>query len=459
MNMERPAVQELIALVRSGGVNLIIIKDFSRFSRNEMDSGYFIEQVFPLFQVRFISVSDNFDSDDYKGETGGIDVAFKFLMNQYYSADLSKKVKSAMWLKMRNGTNIVAKAIYGYCKIDGKWEPDGVASKVVRKIYAYALDGFSPAQIRDKLCAEQIPTPHEYLEMWRGKDILPTFLWEARAVTRMLTNEQYKGTYVSGKQESKAIGSHSKDWNPKSKWIVIPNRHTPIIEPDVFDRVQEIMKSFLASEPTPKTAKHCQGEVNSLESHKRVLPYGFIHSAGDDWIPDENTATIVRRIFDLALSGVHESEIAETLKTERVPTPSEYKRIKHDNSFAPECHWRTKGVRDILRDVQYTGAMVIGKFGVKDDGSGQHYRTHESDWIITQGKIPAIITKAEFDAVADWLTNRGKHKFKPLDYLLHGNIVQWTLPTSRAHSKPRLKRVTATGYRKWAGRTSRATGK
>jgi DNA invertase Pin-like site-specific DNA recombinase len=105
-NMERPAVQELLDLVRSGGMNCICVKDFSRFSRNAMDSGYFIEQVFPLYGARFISVSDNFDSDDYKNDTGGIDVAFKFLMHEYYSKDLSVKIKSALHIKKINGEHI-----------------------------------------------------------------------------------------------------------------------------------------------------------------------------------------------------------------------------------------------------------------------------------------------------------------------------------------------------------------
>jgi DNA invertase Pin-like site-specific DNA recombinase len=422
VNMERPAVQELLDLVRSGGVNLIIIKDFSRFSRNAMDSGYFIEQVFPLYQVRFVSVSDSFDSNDYIGDTGGIDVAFKFLMHEYYSADLSAKVKSAKRLQMKRGENIVARTIYGYCKAEsGKWEPDGVASEVVKKIYGYILNGFTPSQIRDKLFAEQIPTPQEYQELEWGKGIIPSFLWEVRAVTRILTNIQYKGTYVSGKQESKAIGSHSKDWVDKSEWIVIPNKHTPIIEPEMFDRVQEIMKAFLTSEPTPKSARHCQSDFVPTEHTPRVLPYGY--GFGGEWLLDETSSKVVRRIFDLSLQGIAEADIAATLKTEQVPTPNEHKKLKNGKDITPTCAWRTKGVRDILRDVQYTGALVCGKFAVKGDGSGRHYRTHESDWLVIPGKIPSIISKGEFDAVAELMANRGRHYGAPT-HLLRGNIVK-----------------------------------
>lgn len=152
-NMERPKLQEVLDLVRCGRVHCIVVKDFSRFSRNALESGYYVEQVFPLYKVRFISVSDRFDSNDYINDTGGIDVAFKFLMHEYYSQDLSKKVKSAKRIKMVRGENIVATAIYGYCKNEaGKWAleeettkhlPNGSAG-VIREIFSMALAGLPP---------------------------------------------------------------------------------------------------------------------------------------------------------------------------------------------------------------------------------------------------------------------------------------------------------------------------
>ncbi len=116
-NVERPGFQEMIELVRCGGINCIVVKDFSRFARNAIESGFYIEKVFPLYRVRFIAVGDRFDSNDYIDSIGGIDVAFKFMMNEYYS-DLSKKVKSAKHTLMRNGDHIVGGAIYGYRKND-----------------------------------------------------------------------------------------------------------------------------------------------------------------------------------------------------------------------------------------------------------------------------------------------------------------------------------------------------
>ena len=84
-NFERPQVQKLIELVRANQIDCIIVKDFSRFGRNSIETGYFIERVFPLFHTRFISISDDFDSSKFKGDTGGMDVAFKYLISEYYS--------------------------------------------------------------------------------------------------------------------------------------------------------------------------------------------------------------------------------------------------------------------------------------------------------------------------------------------------------------------------------------
>ena len=102
-NFERPAVQELLTMVQAGKINCIIVKDLSRFGRNSIETGYFIERVFPLYHTRFISVSDDFDTANFKGDTGGIDIAFKYLISEWYSRDMSMKTKSAKYAKMRRG--------------------------------------------------------------------------------------------------------------------------------------------------------------------------------------------------------------------------------------------------------------------------------------------------------------------------------------------------------------------
>jgi len=242
-DIERPALQEMLDLVQSGRVNCILVKDFSRFARNEIESSYYIEKVFPIYRVRFIAVSDGYDSNDYRDSTGGIEVAFKFLMHEYYSHDLSMKIKSAKRIKMRNGESIAANAVYGYRKnmTTGRWEPDAEAAEVIKLIYRKALESTPVTQIRNILSAAKHPTPREYMELKRGKGIAPKYAWESRAVINILENEQYTGAYVSGKVR-RDVETGKKYTMMESDWIVVPDKHPAIISKDVYDQVQKLVR-------------------------------------------------------------------------------------------------------------------------------------------------------------------------------------------------------------------------
>ena len=147
-NFERPQVQKLIELVRANQIDCIIVKDFSRFGRNSIETGYFIERVFPLFHTRFISISDDFDSSKFKGDTGGMDVAFKYLISEYYSRDMSIKTKSAKYAKMQRGEYQSKICPYGYRKsVDGRMEPDPEAAAVVQLIFQLAAEGVNATAI------------------------------------------------------------------------------------------------------------------------------------------------------------------------------------------------------------------------------------------------------------------------------------------------------------------------
>ncbi len=139
-NFERPAVQRLLDMVRSGEISCILVKDFSRFGRNSIETGYFIQKVFPLYHVRFISVSDSFDSAEHKGDTGGMDIAFKYLINECYSRDMSIKSKTAKMARMKRGEYQSVICPYGYQKgADGRLVPDEETADNVRRIFEWAL--------------------------------------------------------------------------------------------------------------------------------------------------------------------------------------------------------------------------------------------------------------------------------------------------------------------------------
>jgi DNA invertase Pin-like site-specific DNA recombinase len=254
-NFERPAVQELLELARQGAVNCIVVKDFSRFGRNAIDTGYFIERVFPLLGLRFISVSDYFDSDEHKGDTGGLEVSFKFLMHEYYSRDLSKKIKSAKHEKMRRGEYIMKNCAFGYKKVGKNLEIDEPDAETVRRIFALASEGMSIRKIAEALKFEKQPAD----------------------IRKILSDEQYIGTYVAGKTRTLEPGGASVKVD-ESEWYKLPDHHPAIIDKAVFEAVRgryksktprknggvkrHIVRTIASSEPIIKTVSKQRSNVD-----------------------------------------------------------------------------------------------------------------------------------------------------------------------------------------------------
>ena len=240
LNFERPAVQELLELVRAGKVNCIIVKDFSRFGRNVIDMGYFMERIFPLFRVRFIAVTDNYDSATLDGNTGGMEVAFKFLIHEYYSRDLSVKIKNAKRMRALRGEYIMKSCIFGYKKVGKSMEIDEPAAVVVRLIFDMAAQGSGLSDIAARLYADKHPTPNEHKrQVTNGSASDPKCIWNASVLQAMLANEQYTGTYISGMSRTVEIGSGRSIKVDESEWIKIPGHHPAIVSREVFEAVRE----------------------------------------------------------------------------------------------------------------------------------------------------------------------------------------------------------------------------
>lgn len=241
-NFERPSVQELLGLVQAGQVNCIIVKDFTRFGRNSVDVGYYMEMVFPLYGVRFISLNDDFDSDRIRGETGGMSVAFKYLISEFYSRDLSMKYKSAKYVKFRRGEYQSKICPYGYQKSsDGRMEPDPETAPFVKLIFGLAGKGHNTRQIAEKMIALHVPTPGEY-KMARGQghhDVSRSSgIWQSGTVVRILNDERYTGTYIIGKRCVTQVGSRQVRLKDENEWIMIPNHHLPIVSVELYEQAR-----------------------------------------------------------------------------------------------------------------------------------------------------------------------------------------------------------------------------
>ena len=253
-NFERPQVQKLIELVRANQIDCIIVKDFSRFGRNSIETGYFIERVFPLFHTRFISISDDFDSSKFKGDTGGMDVAFKYLISEYYSRDMSIKTKSAKYAKMQRGEYQSKICPYGYRKsADGRMEPDPEAAAVVQLIFQLAAEGINATAITRELFRRNIPTPGQYKAAHGNHthDISRCHgIWSASTILRILEDERYTGVYVIGKRAVLEVGGNRSRLKDRESWYIIPDHHPAIVEKAVFDTVQASQLRF--SQPNKK---------------------------------------------------------------------------------------------------------------------------------------------------------------------------------------------------------------
>ena len=267
-------------------------EDFSRFGRNSIETGYFIERVFPLFHTRFISISDDFDSSKFKGDTGGMDVAFKYLISEYYSRDMSIKTKSAKYAKMQRGEYQSKICPYGYRKsVDGRMEPDPEAAAVVQLIFQLAAEGVNATAITRELFRRNIPTPSQY-KAARGNhthDISRCHgIWSTSTILRILEDERYTGVYVIGKRAVLEVGGNRSRLKDRESWYIIPDHHPAIVEKAVFDTVQASQLRF--SQPNKKKRDYplkgkafcgCCGHALS-RSMQKTSYYYCRHSEADE---------------------------------------------------------------------------------------------------------------------------------------------------------------------------------
>lgn len=245
-NFDRPGVKALLEEVRAGNICCIIVKDLSRFGRNYIDMGDYLEQIFPFLGVRFISVNDRFDSNDFDGTTGGLDVGFRNLIYALYSKDLSQKVRSAKKTRMEKGEFIGSHAPYGYAKSPEnrkKLVVDEEAATIVRRIFAMAEEGKNAVQIAATLNTEGVPTPAAYKQLKGCERKYPvvgnTNYWLNTTILTIIRDERYTGKMINGKNRNPVVGCKHGKRIPKSEWIIVPNTHEAIISEELFNSVQE----------------------------------------------------------------------------------------------------------------------------------------------------------------------------------------------------------------------------
>lgn len=261
VNFERPAFQLMLEDIKQGKVDCVVVKDLSRFGRNYIESGRYIEKIFPMLGVRFIAINDNYDSLTGKSQTDEIVIPFKNLINDAYCRDISIKIRSHLDVKRRKGEFIGSFTIYGYAKDEhdhNKIVIDEYAAGVVRDIYQWKISGMSQQRIADKLNDMGVLSPAEYkkscgIKYSANLQTKKQAIWSAVAITRILTNESYTGTLIQGKVTTPNYKVKKTVIKDEEDWAVIPNAFEAIITKEQFDMVQEILKKDTRVAPDKKS--------------------------------------------------------------------------------------------------------------------------------------------------------------------------------------------------------------
>jgi len=244
-NFDRPGVRQLLDDAKSGKINLILCKDLSRFGRNYIEVGQYIDYIFPSFNIRFIALSDNVDTLD-RNSTAMDLMPIMNLFNEWHAANTSKKVRSVLAQNAKEGKYIASFAAYGYLKGDDeKHTPiiDEPAAKVVRRIFELRATGITPTQIAKILNADGVPIPSDYRAQRLGKPnpYKNTFhYWSHVAVRNILGNPIYIGHLAQQKFTTVSFKNHKSVRRGKDEWVIAENTHEPIISQELWDKCQEV---------------------------------------------------------------------------------------------------------------------------------------------------------------------------------------------------------------------------
>ncbi len=238
-SMERPGIRRLLKEIRENKVGCVVVKDMSRFSRDYIELGTYMNQIFPFMGVRFIAVNDHYDSRDYVGSAASIDTVFRTILYDLYSKDISVKVRTSFENKCAGGEYVFGQVPFGYEKsreIKNKVIVNEKEAGIVRYIFALAVEGNSSTQIARILNEKGIPTKTEMRCPGRMEKEGRMRAWDHASVRSVLNNRFYLGEMAYGKSKRKHVGSKSGIVVPREEWKVIQRHHEALVTQEDYDR-------------------------------------------------------------------------------------------------------------------------------------------------------------------------------------------------------------------------------
>lgn len=269
VNTDRPAFQRLLSDIQNGSIKALVIKDFSRFSRDYIEAGNLLENIFPAMGVRFISVADRYDSFETDGSAQSLLIPLKNLINSFYSKDISRKVSTAVHARQMAAAHIPSMIPYGYRKSttqEYRFEPDPETAANVTRIFQMRVDGVPINRIATTLQEEGIPSPGK-LRYLRGQTKDPRYAdarWSPAVIKQTLRNPTYLGHLVFGRMPTALyLGKPDYKYEPdESKWRILYNMHEPLTTQEIFDRCKAMQEASTRKWQEEAEKKHENNEKN-----------------------------------------------------------------------------------------------------------------------------------------------------------------------------------------------------
>jgi len=344
-NFNRPDFQRLLKAVESRQINLVITKDLSRLGRDYIDTGYYVEKYFPSQNIRYIALNDGVDTFDTNNSNNDMS-PFKSVMNDFYARDISKKVRTTMNIKRKNGQFIGSFAPYGYLKspLDkNKLIVDPQAAPVVKRIFEMYLDGAGYRHISHTLNSEKVacPSVHKAAQYDKYRNAKATSgLWTSEAIKVILLNPTYAGNLAQHKYTMVSYKVKKLKATSRDSWLIVYGTHEPIVDPSTFEVAQQIMtaKAPMLKVGTRKVhllggllyCKDCGARMtftktqkgiwycicSSNKNFKRCSRHSYIEAELEDYIVDDLRRIAKAAVVDRSeLIQIAQEETGEKVKT------------------------------------------------------------------------------------------------------------------------------------------------
>lgn len=330
-NFNRPGFKQMIEDIKKGVINLVLVKDLSRLGRDYIEVGRYTEVLFPSWGCRFVSLLDDLDTDKEDNDM----LHFRSLMNDYHLKDISNKIKAVTHSRARAGGFFTGKPPYGYMRsAEDKHQLliDDYAADIIRKIYALRLDGWGLNRIAEHLNSERIPSPRDYMDQCKGKEIPRPTLWMCATLKNIVRLETYIGNMVQLRVRNVSYKDNRQIKNPPSAWVRHENTHEPIIDKETWEKVQEINRT----------------SGNAHKGKKKPTPTLFMEKL---------------RCMDCGGSLISHGDVRHN-KNGTTKTYYSYQCYRHSVSGYTACSWHTISEialkKIILHELnEYTQAVVL----------------------------------------------------------------------------------------------------